>query len=67
MKKQVIYQNWVQGEKYVVNEAAWNDVQELIILTIQLPAGTIELYTGCKEEQRRYHDGKRYRNWQIQF
>jgi imidazolonepropionase-like amidohydrolase len=34
-----IYSNWVQGEKYVVNENGWNDVKGIYNLTITAPTG----------------------------
>jgi imidazolonepropionase-like amidohydrolase len=34
-----IYSNWVQGEKYAVNESAWNDIKGVYNLTIISPAG----------------------------
>jgi imidazolonepropionase-like amidohydrolase len=33
-EKTIIYQNWVQGEKYGVNEAAWNDIKGNYTLTV---------------------------------
>jgi hypothetical protein len=40
-QKTVIYQNWVQGEKYVINEAGWNDVK-----------GTYAMATNCLRETK---------------
>jgi imidazolonepropionase-like amidohydrolase len=38
-EKTVIYQNWVQGEKYGVNEASWNNIAGTYNLTITGAAG----------------------------
>jgi hypothetical protein len=38
-EKTVIYQNWVQGEKYGVNEASWNNIAGTYNLTITSAAG----------------------------
>ncbi len=38
-EKTVIYQNWVQGEKYLVNESGWNDIKGTYELTINSPKG----------------------------
>jgi len=48
-EKTVIYQNWVQGEKYVINEAAWNDVKGTYALTTQLPSGNQTFAMEVKE------------------
>ncbi|MBE7172798.1 MAG: amidohydrolase family protein [Williamsia sp.] len=39
-ERTVVYQNWVQGERYPVNEANWNDVRGLYKLAINGPSGT---------------------------
>jgi imidazolonepropionase-like amidohydrolase len=44
-EKTVVYQNWVQGEKYAVNETAWNAVAGTYNLVITNAAGTITNYT----------------------
>jgi len=38
-EKTVIYQNWVQGEKYLVNESGWNDIKGSYEITINSPKG----------------------------
>ncbi|NCU04650.1 MAG: amidohydrolase family protein, partial [Chitinophagaceae bacterium] len=38
-EKTVIYQNWVQGEKYNVKEELWNDVKGVYNLTVNTPGG----------------------------
>ena len=38
-EKTVIYQNWIQGEKYAVKEEAWNDVKGMYNLIVYSPAG----------------------------
>jgi imidazolonepropionase-like amidohydrolase len=43
-EKTVIYQNWVQGEKYGVNEAAWNNIAGTYNLTITGAAGKTSNY-----------------------
>jgi imidazolonepropionase-like amidohydrolase len=43
-EKTVIYQNWVQGEKYAVKEELWNDVKGVYTLTINT-TGAAKTYT----------------------
>ncbi len=38
-EKTVIYQNWIQGEKYAVKEELWNDVKGIYNLTVNTPGG----------------------------
>lgn len=38
-EKTVIYQNWIQGEKYAVKEDAWTDVKGIYNLIVYSPAG----------------------------
>ncbi|MFT3845828.1 MAG: amidohydrolase family protein [Lacibacter sp.] len=38
-EKTVIYQNWVQGEKYAVKEGLWNDVKGSYNLIVNTPGG----------------------------
>lgn len=38
-EKTTIYQNWVQGQKFDVNEAAWNDIKGWYTLTVNSPKG----------------------------
>ncbi|MEO5682426.1 MAG: amidohydrolase family protein [Chitinophagaceae bacterium] len=44
-EKTVIYQNWVQGEKYTVNETGWNSIAGTYNLTITGAAGNVASYT----------------------
>ncbi len=39
-EKTIIYQNWVQGEKYSVKDELWNDVKGIYNLTVNTPGGT---------------------------
>jgi imidazolonepropionase-like amidohydrolase len=39
-EKTVIYQNWIQGEKYAVKEDAWYDAKGVYNLMVYSPAGT---------------------------
>ena len=39
-ERTVVYQNWVQGEKYAVSETNWNDVKGLYKLAVNGPSGT---------------------------
>lgn len=41
-EKTTILQNWVQGEKYTVNDNAWNDIKGFYKLTIYSPKGTAD-------------------------
>ncbi len=38
-EKTVIYQNWIQGEKYAVREELWNDAKGIYTLTVNTPGG----------------------------
>lgn len=40
-EKSVILQNWVAGEKYVVQEKDWNDVKGVYVLTLQTEKGNL--------------------------
>jgi imidazolonepropionase-like amidohydrolase len=44
-EKTVIYQNWVQGEKYAVNETGWNNIAGTWNLTITAIGGATTSYT----------------------
>ena len=44
-EKTVVYQNWVQGEKYTVNEIGWNAIAGTYNLTITGAAGSTSNYT----------------------
>jgi len=44
-EKTIIYQNWIQGEKYSVNEAGWNNIAGTYNLAITNAAGTVTNYT----------------------
>ncbi len=44
-EKTVIYQNWVQGEKYVVNETGWNNIAGTYNLAITGTGGNTSNYT----------------------
>lgn len=44
-EKTVIYENWVQGEKYSVNETGWNNIAGTYNLTITGIAGNTASYT----------------------
>ena len=39
-ERTVLYENWVQGEKYPVNETGWNDIKGIYKLAINSPSGT---------------------------
>lgn len=47
-EKTVIYQNWVQGEKYLVNESGWNDIKGSYELTINSPKGQANFILDVK-------------------
>lgn len=44
-EKTVIYQNWVQGNKYAVNETNWNNIAGTYTLAITGVSGTTNSYT----------------------
>ncbi|MFT3950166.1 MAG: amidohydrolase family protein [Agriterribacter sp.] len=44
-EKTTIYQNWVQGEKYDVNNENWNDINAMYNLSVQEPENTTKRYT----------------------
>ncbi|MBS1563935.1 MAG: amidohydrolase family protein, partial [Bacteroidetes bacterium] len=44
-EKTVVYQNWVQGEKYAVNEAGWNNIAGTYNLVITSAGGATTSYT----------------------
>lgn len=48
-EKTVVYQNWVQGEKYLVNESGWNDIKGSYELTINSPKGQMNFILDVKE------------------
>lgn len=43
-----ILQNWVQGEKYSVNEAAWNDIKGTYNLAITSASGVVDYVVDVK-------------------
>ncbi len=43
-----ILQNWVQGEKYGVNESSWNDIKGLYNLTLNSPSGNVNYTIDVK-------------------
>ncbi|MDR0793557.1 MAG: amidohydrolase family protein [Chitinophagaceae bacterium] len=47
-EKTIIYNNWIQGERYAVKEDAWNDVKGLYALTINAPSGVISYTLDVK-------------------
>ncbi|ULQ56626.1 amidohydrolase family protein [Flavihumibacter rivuli] len=47
-EKTVIYQNWVQGEKYAVNESAWDAVGGQYNLVVNLPKGKMNYNLDVK-------------------
>ncbi len=44
-EKTVIYQNWVQGNKYAVNESGWNNIAGTYNLSIKNSSGSTLNYT----------------------
>jgi len=44
-EKTIIYQNWIQGEKYGVNGAGWNNIAGTYNLVITGAAGNVSNYT----------------------
>ena len=44
-EKTIVYQNWVQGEKYSVNETSWNNIAGTYNLTITGAGGKTNNYT----------------------
>ncbi len=44
-EKTIIYENWVQGEKYNVNEGSWNNIAGTYNLAITNAAGNVSNYT----------------------
>ena len=47
-ERTTIYQNWVQGEKYLVGDAGWNDVKGLYKLTVNTPSGPVNYTIDVK-------------------
>lgn len=47
-EKTVILQNWIQGEKYAVNESGWDDSKGVYNLVISSPSGTINYQLDVK-------------------
>jgi imidazolonepropionase-like amidohydrolase len=44
-EKTVVYQNWIQGEKYSINETNWNNIAGTYHLTITHEGGNASNYT----------------------
>lgn len=44
-EKTTIFQNWVQGERYDVNDESWNDINGIYTLTVQAQDNTPKSYT----------------------
>ena len=44
-EKTVVYQNWIQGEKYSINETNWNNIAGTYNLTLTNEAGKTSNYT----------------------
>ena len=44
-EKSMIYENWIQGEKYGVNEGGWNNIAGTYNLVITGAAGNVSNYT----------------------
>jgi len=44
-EKTIIYQNWIQGEKYGVNEGSWNNIVGTYNLVITGASGSVSNYT----------------------
>ncbi|PVD50105.1 amidohydrolase [Terrimonas sp.] len=44
-EKTTIYQNWVQGERYDVNNENWNDINAVYSLAVQSQDNTIKTFT----------------------
>lgn len=38
-EKTIIYQNWIQGEKYSIKEDGWNNIAGMYALTLNTPGG----------------------------
>jgi len=49
VEKTILYQNWVQGERYILNEAAWNDARGTYSLQLQLPSGVASYTMDVKD------------------
>lgn len=47
-EKTVILHNWIQGEKYSINESSWNDIKGIYNLAISSPSGTINYTLDVK-------------------
>ena len=47
-EKTIILHNWVQGEKYAVNESSWNDIKGIYNLSLSSPSGTINYALDVK-------------------
>lgn len=44
-EKTMILSNWIQGDKYAINESSWNDIKGQYMLAVSSPTGTITNYT----------------------
>ncbi|MBS1628203.1 MAG: amidohydrolase family protein [Bacteroidetes bacterium] len=62
-----IYSNWVQGEKYAVNESAWNDIKGIYNLTITTPTGTSNYTVDVKSSSSASVINKDTLNTRISF
>jgi imidazolonepropionase-like amidohydrolase len=72
-EKTVIYQNWVQGNKYVVKDDAWTDPKGKYKLTLNTPSGPVNYVLDLKSNSaaslmgkdtitsKFYYDGRQVR------
>lgn len=47
-EKSILLENWVQGQKYEINESSWNDVKGIYALVIQTPGGPVNYTLDVK-------------------
>ena len=50
-EKTIVYQNWVQGEKYTVQDAEWNDIRGIYTLVLHSVKGDINYTIDVKSER----------------
>lgn len=62
-----IYSNWVQGEKYAVNESAWNDIKGTYTLNIIAPSGTSSYTVDVKNNTSASVIGKDTLSGKVSF
>ncbi|MBS1592435.1 MAG: amidohydrolase family protein [Bacteroidetes bacterium] len=62
-----IYSNWVQGEKYAVNESAWNDIKGIYNLIITTSTGTNNYTVDVKSSSSASVIAKDTLNTRISF